>query len=474
MTKSFKRYRSLLIFGILITSYFHTAVAKTNRSASHQKPHSSTPAPQAYLKPYSNTYKESLTFSTEPLTTPNIIENILKTPSPEVIKPNYSSQRYLLKKGCAPMSKSIQGFLKNINISDQEFVDSFDRQVPQFLKGLTSQCLPYAASINLGGQIQAFSILNNEKKDISTTLVTLHRSPNTDGFLVDSQVLGTGFENYLEVTIDLNNLVVYKANQASTSIPPELIWEIASLVKELYPKLNSNEQHFARVVYDAGGKNKWAQVISLEILNASQKNILADAFWVDREDLSGGFFSSTGTELEQNFWINPLNYTRISRGVGNVAATSSRPKVVKRGNKNVVVMQSYTSYIGHQGIDFAAPPGTPIYAVANGKIVHYGVMSGFGNLVIIEHPGNYKTYYAHLSAFNPELSVGNEVRRGLEVGYVGSTGHSTGPHLHFEIRKNGVYLNPFSNGLELDLWTLRPVDQDQLTKNVVLFSSLLN
>jgi len=159
--------------------------------------------------------------------------------------------------------------------------------------------------------------------------------------------------------------------------------------------------------------------------------------------------------------------------VGNVAATSSRPKVVKRGNKNVVVMQSYTSYIGHQGIDFAAPPGTPIYAVANGKIVHYGVMSGFGNLVIIEHPGNYKTYYAHLSAFNPELSVGNEVRRGLEVGYVGSTGHSTGPHLHFEIRKNGVYLNPLSNGLELDLWTLRPVDQDQLTKNVVLFSSLL-
>jgi len=311
LTKSFKRYQSLLIFGILITSCFHTALAKTNRSASHQKSHLSTPAPQAYLKPYSNTYKESLTFSTEPLPTPNIIENILKTPSPEVIKPNYSSQRYLLKKGCAPISKSIQGFLKNLNITDQEFVDSFDRQVPQFLQGLKSQCLPYAASINLRGQIQAFSILNNEKKDISTTLVTLHRSPNTDGFLVDSQVLGTGFETYLEVTIDLNNLVVYKANQATTSIPPELIWELASLVKELYPKLNSNEQHFARVVYDAGGKNKWAQVISLEILNASQKNILADAFWVDREDLSGGFFSSTGTELEQNFWINPLNYTRI-------------------------------------------------------------------------------------------------------------------------------------------------------------------
>ena len=94
-------------------------------------------------------------------------------------------------------------------------------------------------------------------------------------------------------------------------------------------------------------------------------------------------------------------------------------------------------------------------------------------MVIIEHPGNYKTYYAHLSAYNTELSVGSEVRRGLEIGYVGSTGHSTGPHLHFELRKNNVYLNPLSNGLELDLWTLSPFDQNQLTTNIVLFSSLL-
>ena len=94
--------------------------------------------------------------------------------------------------------------------------------------------------------------------------------------------------------------------------------------------------------------------------------------------------------------------------------------------------------------------------------------------MIIEHPGNYKTYYAHLSAFNSELSVGSEVRRGLEIGYVGSTGFSTGPHLHFELRKNSVYLNPLSNGLELDLWTLNSFDQNQLTNNIVLFSSFLN
>jgi hypothetical protein len=78
------------------------------------------------------------------------------------------------------------------------------------------------------------------------------------------------------------------------------------------------------------------------------------------------------------------------------------------------------------------------------------------------------------SAYNSELSVGSEVRRGLEIGYVGSTGRSTGPHLHFELRKNNVYLNPLSNGLELDLWTLSPLDQHELTNNMVLFSTINN
>ncbi len=473
MTRSFIRYGLLLL--CLSFGFIHQmALAKKKQNNNPPNVSSNKPVSQAYLKPYSNSYSSSLNLSGEPLPTPNIIENILKTPSPEVIKPNYSSMRFTIRKGCGTVAQSAETFFKNINVYDNEFIASFDRQVPNFFRGLQSSCLPFAASINTNGQIQAFSILNNEKKDISTTLVTLHRSPNTDGFFVDSQQLGTGFETYLEVTIDLNNLVVYKANNATTSIPPELIWELASLVKELYPQIKPNEQHFARVVYDAGSKNKWAQVISLEILDESQKNILADAFWVERGDLSGGFFSSRGIELEQGFWINPLNYRRISRGVGNASVTKSRQKVVKRENKNVVVTQSYSSYIGHQGIDFAAPPGTPIYAVANGKIVHYGAWAGFGNLVIIEHPGNYKTYYAHLSAYNPELSVGSEVRRGLEIGYVGSTGRSTGPHLHFEIRKNGVYLNPLSSGLELDLWTLRAVDQDQLTKNMVLFSLVTN
>ena len=484
MTFTFYRQIICLVSLCLLSNFAISANNKNKSVAKKSTPKkqvSSVPSPRlgvqpAYKQNYLNSYPLGNTQngSGEPLPTPNVIENILKTPSPDVVKPSSSSQRFSFRHGCSTVTNSMANLLKSLYIQDSGFLSAFNRQAPDFFINIIANCLPYAYSIdNNTNKIQAFSILNNEKREPTTNLVTLNRSPNTEGYLVSSQPLGSGFENYLEVTLDLNDLVIYKANQANTSIPPELIWELASLVKELYPKIKQNEKNFARVVYNAGGKDTWAQVISLEILDQTQKNVLADAFWVQRDDLPGGFFTSYGQELEQNFWINPLNYTRISRGVGNFATTSRRQAVVKKGKKNVVVLQSYTSYSGHQGIDFAAPPGTPIYAVANGKIIQYGPYAGYGNFVAIEHPGNYKTYYGHLSAYNPELSVGSEVRRGLEIGYVGSTGHSTGPHLHFELRKNNVYLNPLSNGLELDLWTLSPFDQNQLTDNIVLFSSLL-
>jgi murein DD-endopeptidase MepM/ murein hydrolase activator NlpD len=357
------------------------AIANSKKTVVNPTPRLGAPSryQTPYLRNYSSSLAEPSSSNIAPLPTPNIIENILQTPSPEIVK-SVANQGFNVRHGCDKITRLMSSFLKNLGIQDSEFAEAFERQVPSFFKNLSSQCLPYAVAIDNFGKVQAFSILNNENRNTNTTLATLHRSPNAGGFIVDSQQLGTGFENYIEVTMNLNDLVVYKANQATTSIPPELIWELASLVKELYPKIKSNEQHFARVVYDAGSKNKWAQVIGLEILDSTQKRVVVDAFWVERDDLTGGFFSSSGTELEQNFWINPLNYTRISRGVGNFASSSTRPTVVRKGKKNIVVMQSFTSYTGHQGIDFAAPPGTPIYAVANGKIVHYGQMSGYGNL----------------------------------------------------------------------------------------------
>lgn len=94
----------------------------------------------------------------------------------------------------------------------------------------------------------------------------------------------------------------------------------------------------------------------------------------------------------------------------------------------------------HNGMDFTASPGTPVYATGDGKVTKAGLGSGYGKMVIIEHGFGYKTYYAHLSKYN--TAKGRKVKRGEIIGYVGNTGLSAGPHLHYEVHKNDVVLNP--------------------------------
>jgi murein DD-endopeptidase MepM/ murein hydrolase activator NlpD len=94
----------------------------------------------------------------------------------------------------------------------------------------------------------------------------------------------------------------------------------------------------------------------------------------------------------------------------------------------------------HAGIDLGAPTGTPIYAAAAGVVIQAGVQNGYGNAVIISHGNGLSTLYGHQSKI--AVSAGQSVARGDLIGYVGSTGNSTGPHLHFEVRENGTAVNP--------------------------------
>ena len=98
----------------------------------------------------------------------------------------------------------------------------------------------------------------------------------------------------------------------------------------------------------------------------------------------------------------------------------------------------------HRGVDFAAPSGTPIYAAGNGRIVEEGRKGSYGNYIRIRHNGDYSTAYAHMSRFAKGMSAGRRVVQGQVIGYIGTTGRSTGPHLHFEVLKDGSQINPLS------------------------------
>ncbi|HOJ93183.1 MAG TPA: M23 family metallopeptidase, partial [Dictyoglomaceae bacterium] len=96
--------------------------------------------------------------------------------------------------------------------------------------------------------------------------------------------------------------------------------------------------------------------------------------------------------------------------------------------------------LSHTGIDIAVAYGTPIKAAASGKVIYAGWYGGYGNLIILDHGGNISTLYGHLSKI--VVKIGEEVAEGEIIGYVGSTGLSTGPHLHFEVRVNGSPVDP--------------------------------
>ena len=114
----------------------------------------------------------------------------------------------------------------------------------------------------------------------------------------------------------------------------------------------------------------------------------------------------------------------------------------------------------HKGVDYAASTGTPIKATGDGKVVHRGRKGGYGNTIILRHGNTYTTLYAHMSKYARKTGVGSRVKQGQIIGYIGSTGLATGPHLHYEFRVNGVHRNP----LKVKLPSAKPLPESEMDR----------
>ena len=380
-----------------------------------------------------------------------------------------SNLDYRIVQGCLRRSFNEDNLPASVGIDNRQFSEFFKTQTKTFFNRMRGDCIPYAAAFGSRNRFDSLSIMNGPIQDIKTEVWTFTPSA-FGGFLIQQDYLKDESKNLTELRIPLRD-VLYDPSKVGDLLPVELVWELNSLIKQIYPEENNsleNTNSIVRLIVDFGDRERWAQIWATEIIDPVNKEVFASAYWVDRYDIPGGFFTGSGESLERSFWTNPLSYRRISRGVGSVRASSKRPS---SNSPTAQVKQPKQRYRTHMGIDYAAPTGTPIFSVANGRVAHLGYNGAFGNLIILEHPGNYHTYYAHLSNYNVELTVGTEVRRGLEIGYVGSTGRSTGPHLHFELRKNGIYVDPYGIKTQLDLWSMRNNESGQLTREILLLGS---
>jgi murein DD-endopeptidase MepM/ murein hydrolase activator NlpD len=140
---------------------------------------------------------------------------------------------------------------------------------------------------------------------------------------------------------------------------------------------------------------------------------------------NSSYYTADGNSMRKAFIRTPVDFARIS-------------SKFSMGRKHPIL----NKIRAHKGVDYAAPRGTPIKAAGDGKVLLAGRRGGYGNTVIIQHGNTYRTLYGHMQGFAKGIKTGGSVKQGQVIGYIGTTGLSTGPHLHYEFQVNGVHVDP--------------------------------
>ncbi len=245
-----------------------------------------------------------------------------------------------------------------------------------------------------------------------------------DGFTANE--VARPVERRLERAAGVINDSVYQAG-IEAGMPPELLVSLMRIYsydvdfqRGVHPG-DGFELLFERVYDDAGEPIHTGDVMYAKLTLSGHELPLF------RYETTGGtidYFTPKGESVRKALLRTPIDGARISSNFGN--------------RRHPIL--GYTRL--HAGTDFAAPSGTPIYAAGDGVIEAIGRNGGYGNYIRIRHNGAFKSAYAHMSKFARGLDRGERVRQGQVIGYVGSTGRSTGPHLHYEIHRDDKKINP--------------------------------
>jgi murein DD-endopeptidase MepM/ murein hydrolase activator NlpD len=206
------------------------------------------------------------------------------------------------------------------------------------------------------------------------------------------------------------------------------------------------EKNFCRGKFIGYGK-----ILAADFIN--QGRLIRALYYEDEK--TAGYFTPEGKSLKKGFLKAPIKFGRVSSGF-----TSRRLHPIL----NVVR--------AHFGVDYAAPYGTPVHATADGKIIARGYKKGNGYYVKLKHNNGYETMYMHFSKFNKNQKIGSYVKQGEIIGYIGTSGYATGPHVDYRIIKNGTYLNPLA--FKSPSKSLPKEKIENFTKATALYANMLD
>jgi murein DD-endopeptidase MepM/ murein hydrolase activator NlpD len=224
---------------------------------------------------------------------------------------------------------------------------------------------------------------------------------------------------------------------------PELILSLSDIFAWVIDFYGIQKEDKFKVIYDELLVDD--QPVGVGIIHAAWFEHVGQGYYAFRyeQDSVMQYFDTSGVSLRREFLKAPLEFRRISSHFSH----SRLHPILRR-------------YRPHHGVDYAAASGTPVRSIGDGTVLEARYAGGAGHMVKIRHNSTYTTVSMHLRGYGPGIRPGSKVKQGQVIGYVGSTGLSTGPHLDFRVYKNGTPINP----LKLESPPAKPVNPDQLPK----------
>lgn len=287
--------------------------------------------------------------------------------------------------------------------------------------------------------------------DTSSALVIRKNSDEATGYT--AQTLPMTMEKRVMVKSAEIESSLFAATDAA-GIPDQVATKVADIFSsEIDFNLDLRKGDHFTVVYEAAFNNgeliKTGRVLAAEFINKG-KVLRGIAFGSEDHE---GYYSPEGNNLQKAFLRSPLEFSRISSGF---TLARFHP-----------VLQTWRA---HKGVDYAAPIGARIKAVADATVNFVGSQGGYGNVIVLQHNNGINTVYGHLSRFAPGIKRGQQIHQGDVIGFVGMTGLATGPHLHYEFRIHGEHRDP----LKVALPTAIPLEQNQRAAFVAHAQPLLS
>ena len=331
------------------------------------------------------------------------------------LNPRFTSKEYVSKSG-----DTYENIIEDLNINKKEkkiILDTILKEKSLNILGI-NQKFTFKIDNLLDDKILEFKIETDKKNEVLFT-----KSNNSNSFI--SKKIKKDFTKKLiyKETIITNSLYNSAIN---LGIKPNIIIEFARLYGfqiDFQRDIWKNDSF--QIIYEeyVDDSNKIVDTGDIIFANLNLQNLDLQLYKYEYEKNKIDYFDENGKSIKKTLMKTPINGARLSSSFGK--------------RKHPIL--GYTKM--HLGTDFAAPKGTPIMASGDGKVLKAGWCGGGGNCVKIKHNSTYQTVYAHMSKFGRGIKKGVRVKQGQIIGYVGSTGLSTGPHLHYEVIENGRKIN---------------------------------